>query len=66
MKVYCAFKFRPFEPNELVGIAKTEKKALEILKREFPYMRGSIERHNLVSDKNETYLLQIIPMEVEE
>ena len=30
MKVYCAFKFKPFGKEELVGIAKTQKGALAI------------------------------------
>lgn len=66
MKVYCAFKFKPFEKEQLVGIAKTQKGALAILKREFPYMRGKIENVNLVSDANHTYLLDVREMEVEE
>ena len=66
MKVYCAFKFKPFDKEELVGIAKTEEKALAILKREFPFMRGTIENENLSSDKNNTYLLAVRETEVEE
>ena len=66
MKVYCAFKFVPFGNEELVGIAKTKKKALAILKREFPYMRGTVEEDNLSSDKNATYLLSIREEDVEE
>ena len=66
MKVYCAFKFRPFEKEELVGIAKTQKGALAILKREFPHMRGKIENGNLTSGVNNAYLLNIREMEVEE
>ena len=66
MKVYCAFKFKPFERQELIGIAKTQEGALKILKRKFPYMRGTIEAENLTSDKNNTYLLEIRGIEVEE
>lgn len=66
MKVYCAFKFNPFENEQLVGIAKTQKGALAILKREFPYMRGKIENGNLTSDRDNTYLLNVQEMEVEE
>ncbi len=66
MKVYCAFKFKPMEDMILVGIGKTQKKALAILKREFPYMRGTIELDNLSSDKDNTFLLKIYEMEVEE
>lgn len=66
MKVYCAFKFKPFEKEQLAGIAKTQRGALAILKREFPYMRGKIENENLTSDANNTYLLDVREMEVEE
>lgn len=66
MKVYCAFKFKPMGDMILVGIGKTQKKALAILKREFPYMRGTIESDNLSSDKDNTFLLKIYEMEVEE
>ena len=66
MKVYCAFKFKPLEKEQLIGIAKTQKGALKILKREFPYMRGKIENRNLTSDTNNTYLLDVREMEVEE
>lgn len=66
MKVYCAFKFIPYCSDELVGIAKTEKKALAILKREFPFMRGTIERGDLSSDKDNTYLLRVEEYTVEE
>lgn len=66
MKVYCAFKFKPFEKEQLVGIAKTQKGALAILKREFPYMRGNIEKRTLTSDANNTYLLNVEEVNVEE
>lgn len=66
MKVYCAFKFKPFNEQQLVGIAKTQKGALAILKRKFPYMRGKIENGNLTSDINNTYLLDVREIEVEE
>lgn len=66
MKVYCAFKFKPFEKEQLVGIGKTQKGALAILKREFPYMRGKIENGTLTSDANNTYLLDVREIEVEE
>ena len=66
MKVYCAFKFSPFKSGQLVGIAKTQKGALEILRREVPHMRGKIENKNLTSDANNTYLLDVREMEVEE
>lgn len=66
MKVYCVFKFKPFEDERLVGIAKSQKGALAILKREFPYMRGKIENGNLTSDANNTYLLDVREIEVEE
>lgn len=65
MKVYCAFKFKPLGKEELVGIAKTQKGALAILKREFPHMRGKIENKNLTSDANNTYLLDVWEIEVE-
>lgn len=63
MKVYCALKYKPFGKEQLVGIAKTQKGALAILKREFPHMRGKLE---LTSDANDTYLLDVREMEVEE
>ena len=66
MKVYCAFKFKPFGEEQLVGIAKTQKGALAILKREFPHMRGKIENGNLTSDANNTYLLRVQDVMVEE
>lgn len=66
MKVYCAFKFKPFKEEQLVGIAKTQKGALAILRREFPYMRGKVENGNLTSDANNTYLLDVREIEVEE
>lgn len=66
MTVYCAFRFKPFEAEELVGIAKTEKTALAILRREYPCMRGSIQEQNLTSDRNNTYLLSVRKIEVEE
>ncbi len=65
MKVFVAIKFKPFEEEQLVGIAKTQKGALAILKRKFPYMRGKIETKNLTSDKNNTYLLDVKEVEVE-
>ena len=66
MKVYCTFEFKPFEKEQLVGIAKTQKGALAILKRKFPYMRGNIENGNLTSDANNTYLLDVREIDVEE
>ena len=65
MKVYCAFKFKPLGDELLVGIAKTQKGALAILRREFPHMRGKIENGNLASDVNNTYLLDVREIEVE-
>ena len=50
MKVYAAVKYKPFEEEQLVGIAKTKKGVMKILRREFPYMRGSLAENNLVSD----------------
>ena len=64
MKVYVAVKFKPFGAEEFVGVGKSEKSALAILKREFPYMRGAGD--SMVSDKNNTYLLAIRPVDVEE
>ncbi len=66
MKVFVALKFKPFGAEEFVGIGKTEKKALDILKREFPYMRGDLQHRGLQSDKDGTYLLDVRAMEVEE
>ena len=66
MTVYCAFKFEPMKAEELVGIASTQKGALTMLKKKFPYMRGTVENGNLSSDKNNTYLLIVKEMEVEE
>lgn len=66
MKVYGAFKFKPFGKEELVGLAKTQKKAMSLLRREFPYMRGKLEDKTLISDINNTYLLTIKELEVEE
>lgn len=69
MKVFCAFMFEPFGEEQLVGIAKTQKGALAILKREFPNMRGKLEKGNLTSDNpyaDGTYLLDVREMEVEE
>ena len=66
MKVYGAFKFVPLGAEELVGLAKTPKKAMQILKREFPFMRGTIEARNLSSDKDNTFLLDVRELEVEE
>lgn len=63
MKVYIAVKFKPFGAEEIVGVGKSEKTALAILKREFPYMRGTGE--SMTSDKNNTYLLAIREVEVE-
>lgn len=66
MKVYCALKYKPFGEEQLVGIAKTQKGALAILKREFPYMRGQIENGSLTSDANNTYCLEVREVMVEE
>lgn len=63
MKVYIAVKFAPFGMEEIVGVGKSEKSALAILKREFPYMRGTGD--SMSSDKNNTYLLAIREVEVE-
>ncbi len=63
MKVYIAVKFKPFGAGEIVGVGKSEKSALKILKREFPYMRGTGD--SMSSDKNNTYLLAIREVEVE-
>ena len=63
MKVYIAVKFKPFGTEEIVGVGKSEKTALAILKREFPYMRGTGD--SMTSDKNNTYLLAIREVEVE-
>ena len=62
MKVFVAVKFKPFGAEELVGIGKSEKSAMKILKREFPYMREK----SMSSDKDNTYLLAIKSVEVEE
>lgn len=64
MKVYVALKYKPFGEEEFVGIGKTKKKALGILKREFPYMRNMND--SLVSDKSCEYLLEVREVEVEE
>lgn len=66
LKVYCAFKFKSFEKEQLIGVSKTQKGALAILKRDFPNMRGKIENRNLTSDANNTYLLDVREIEVEE
>jgi len=66
MKVYRVFKFNPFGKEELVGIAKTEKGALAILKREFPYMRGKIENKDLRSDAQATYCRDVREVKVED
>jgi len=66
MKVYGAFKFVPFGKEELVGLAKTQKKAMALLRRKFPNMRGKLEDRTLTSDVNNTYLLTIEELEVEE
>lgn len=64
MKVFVAIKYKPFCDVEYVGVASSQKKALEILKKHFPYMRGSISNKNLSSDKNNTYLLSVIEEEI--
>lgn len=64
MKVFVAVKFKPFGAEEFVGVGKSEKSALAILKREFPYMRGT--GNSMSSDKNNTYLLAVKEVEVEE
>lgn len=64
MKVFVALKFKPFGAEEFVGVGKSEKSALAILKREFPCMRGT--GNNMSSDKNNTYLLAIREINVEE
>lgn len=64
MKVFVALKFKPFGAEEFVGVGKSEKAALAILKREFPYMRGTGD--SMSSDKNNTYLLAIRAVDVEE
>ncbi len=64
--VFVATKFVPFGTEQIVGIASSKEGALKILKREFPYMRGSIERNDLASDKCKTFLLAVRPYEVEE
>jgi len=66
MEIYGAFKFKPFGKEELVGLAKTQKKAISLLRREFPNMRGKLEDRTLTSDINNTYLLTIKGLEVEE
>lgn len=63
MKVFIAVKFKPFGAEEIVGVGKSEKSALAILKREFPYMRGKGD--SMTSDKDNTYLLAIREVEVE-
>ena len=35
MKVFVALKYKPFCDNEYVGVASSQKKALEILKKTF-------------------------------
>ncbi len=64
MKVFIAVKFKPFGTEELVGVGKSKKSALAILKREFPYMRET--GNSMVSDMNATYLLAIKEVQVEE
>lgn len=64
MKVFIAVKSKSFGAEELVGVGKSKKSALAILKREFPYM---IETgNNMFSDMNSTYRLAIMAVEVEE
>lgn len=64
MKVYVALKFKPFGVTEYVGVASSEKKALEILKEQFPHMRGKLSEGNLSSDKENTYLLDVRAEEI--
>ena len=64
MKVYVALKFKPLGVNEYVGVASSEKKALEILRKQFPYMRGKLSEGNLSSDKENTYLLTVREEEI--
>ena len=64
MKVYVAVKFKPLGVTEYVGVASNEKKALEILREQFPYMRGKLSEGNLSSDKENTYLLDVIAEEI--
>lgn len=66
MKVYAAVKYKPFEEEQLVGIAKTKKGAMKILRREFPYMRGSLGKNNLVSDSEMSFLLGIKEFQLED
>ena len=66
MKVYGCFMFVPFGTEKLIGLAKTEKAALALLRRKFPHMRGSLDKNNLTSDVNNTYLLNIRELEVED
>lgn len=64
MKVYVALKFKPLGVSEYVGVASSEKKVLEILRKQFPYMRGKLSEGNLSSDKENTYLLTVIEEEI--
>jgi len=66
MKVYLAMYALPLTYMRVLGVAKTKKGALKILKRNFPHMRGNIDDGNLVSDASAKYILNIIEMEVEE
>lgn len=64
MKVFVAVKFKPFGAEEIVGIAKSHKKAMGLLKKEFHYMREN--NGDLISDPNATYLLSINEYEMED
>lgn len=64
MEVFVAVKFMPFEEESIVGIAKTQKGALRILRNKFPHMRGTLEDKNLMSGKNLGYLLDVRKYEV--
>jgi len=64
MKVFVAVKFKPFGIEEFVGVTKSHKKAMELLKKEFPYMRE--KNGDLISDSSATYLLNINEYEMEE
>ncbi len=62
MKVYVMTKYKPFGKEEYVGVKKSEKEALEALKKMFPCMRGNVG--GLSSDKNNTWLLSIHEEEI--
>lgn len=62
MKVFVAFKFKPHYPREFIGFANSREKAMKILKDEYPCMQ--YDNGTMVSDKNQTYILDIVECEL--